>query len=221
MKIITGYDFEGLLNYSENILGVPKELIFEQGCIRFVDNIELDRSETFLILCGVTENGAFGMGIARLLINLGKNVVVYIVDMMNESENIFENNKNILKKMKADIRYISTLEDLEKFSEKLNTINTVIDAITGIKHIRFEGPTEYIIELVNNSGKYVISVDLPSGMDYDTGNCQTTCIIPNKVVTFEYMKKGLKKLELIQGYEIVVEKIGIPKKAKQKILSEE
>ncbi|MGH0052505.1 MAG: NAD(P)H-hydrate epimerase [Sphaerochaetaceae bacterium] len=65
------------------------------------------------------------------------------------------------------------------------------------------------IEIVNESGKPVIAVDIPSGLNGDTGQPMGTAVKARWTVTFHRMKKGLANAEEYTG-EVIVEDIGIP-----------
>ena len=63
--------------------------------------------------------------------------------------------------------------------------------------------------MINNESKQIISVDIPSGIDGDTGKPMGICVKADKTVTFHKMKKGLLNCGAYAG-EIIVEDIGIP-----------
>ncbi len=66
----------------------------------------------------------------------------------------------------------------------------VIDSVFGTGLTReVEGIYKDAFSLVNQMGKYILSIDIPSGMDSDTGKILGIAIKPNKTVTFQLMKK--------------------------------
>ena len=52
-----------------------------------------------------------------------------------------------------------------------------------------------IIDDINNSKAYVVSVDVPSGMDPDSGAVLDKCVDADLIVTFHDLKKGLEKFK--------------------------
>ena len=96
--------------------------------------------------------------------------------------------------------------------------NIIIDGIlgTGITGDIRE-PYATAINFINQTDCYKFAVDVPSGLDPQTGetaNIYTKC---NMTVTFHKMKKGIPKRKDLTG-EIFVEKIGIPPEAENDIL---
>jgi len=78
----------------------------------------------------------------------------------------------------------------------------------GLKR-NIEGLYFEVIKMINNESKQIISVDIPSGIDGDTGKPMGICVKADKTVTFHKMKKGLLNCGAYAG-EIIVEDIGIP-----------
>lgn len=215
MDYIKRKDFEDIQKYNILELGIKKEVFVEKAALKVIKNIDLLHRETFAIVCGITENGAYGLSIARNLIALNKYVEIYIVDNTKEASDDFKIQFDIIKKMNIEVNYLETIEELELFSSKLKKVNTIIDAITGIEFDNiFRGPTEYIIDTINKSRIYTISVDLPSGMDYDTGKVHVAYVDCDLVVTFEKTKLGLENVSNIHKFEVKVEKLGFVKRGK-------
>ena len=94
----------------------------------------------------------------------------------------------------------------------------IIDGIlgTGISG-QIREPYSSAINFINNSNTYKLAVDVPSGLDPDTGNTANIVVKANLTVTFHKMKKGMQKRNDLCG-EIIVEKIGIPQEAEEGVL---
>jgi len=92
----------------------------------------------------------------------------------------------------------------------INNADIIIDGIfgTGIKGIIGE-PHSSAIDAINRSKAYKVAVDVPSGLDPDTGKIHDKCVRADATITFHRMKKGLPSKKSICG-EIIVEPIGIP-----------
>jgi adenylate kinase family enzyme len=80
----------------------------------------------------------------------------------------------------------------------------IIDAILGIGiQGMLRNEISAIIDDINNSKAYKVSVDIPTGLDPDTGIVVDKCVNADLIVTFHDMKKGLEKLkdkECVKGW---------------------
>src|SRR5699024_8402652 len=132
----------------------------------------------------------------------------------------FKTNYTILKNIDADIYNISKEKDLSVLKNSLITSDIVIDSIFGTGLSRdIEGLFNKTIALINKKSKYIISVDIPSGLSANTGEVLGISIKANKTITFQLMKKGLieEKSKNLVG-QVIVEPIGMPQIAIQTIL---
>lgn len=207
MDIILREDYSKLLKYNIDQYKISYDLFIEHSAIKVLKNINLKLRETFAVISGITENGAIGLACARLLKSEKKYVEVYIVDNKDTATEEFKKQLELIKQLEININYLETLEELQNLSSDLNRVNTVIDAISGREYeSTFSGTTEYIIDCVNKSRIFTISIDLPTGMDYDTGETNLMRIDSDLVVTFHALKKGLINND---RFEVVVEKIGL------------
>lgn len=210
MSTISKKEFYDLLDYNINKIGITKSMIIENAAQKVVKHIDLDIRKTFAIICGVNMNGAYGLALARNLASEGKYVDIFIVETDNKYDEEFTKQFEIIKNIDLRINYLATIEELENFSKKLDRVNTIIDAITGIEHdLKFHGTTEYIIDVINKSRIYTISIDIPSGMDYDTGDTKIACIMSDLVVTFFKSKIGIEKNIGLHRFTVKIENIGL------------
>jgi len=173
-------------------------------------------SKRILVFAGLGNNGGDGLVIARHLAGYGANVTVFL---LGEPDNIRSEecswNWSLLEKMKS-VKLLTggNLEDLNNLKFKI-----IIDGIlgTGISG-EIREPHASAIEFIN--GKVwggVVAVDVPSGLNPDTGEANKRCVNANMTVTFHRMKIGMPKAKDMCG-KIFVEKIGIPPEAEIGVL---
>jgi len=168
-----------------------------------------------LVFAGLGNNGGDGLVIARHLAGYGANVTVFL---LGEPDNIRSEecswNWNLLEKMKS-VKLLTggNLEDLNNLEFKI-----IIDGIlgTGISG-EIREPHASAIEFINEKADHVVAVDVPSGLNPDTGETNQVCVNANITVTFHRMKVGMPKAKDVCG-EIFVEKIGIPLEAEIGVL---
>ena len=139
-----------------------------------------------------------------------------IVVLLGESEKIKTEesqwNWKLLEKM-SSVKLISGTSS--NFDYKADII---IDGIlgTGISG-EIREPYSSAINFINSSDSFKFAVDVPSGLDPDTGNTANIVVKADLTVTFHKMKKGMPKSNDLCG-EIIVEKIGIPPEAEEGVL---
>ena len=78
-------------------------------------------------------------------------------------------------------------------------------------------PHSSAITFINKSSAFKLTVDVPSGVDPDTGNKNSPHVVADITVTFHRMKVGMPKAKDVCG-EIFVQKIGIPPEAETGVL---
>jgi len=173
------------------------------------------KSKNVLVFAGLGNNGGDGLVIARHLAGYGSNVTVFL---LVEADNIRSEecswNWNLLEKMES-IKLLTggNLEDLNNLEFEI-----IIDGIlgTGISG-EIREPQASTITYINKSNAFKLAVDVPSGVDPDTGNKNLPHVTANITVTFHRMKIGMQKRIDVCG-EIFVEKIGIPPEAEIGVL---
>ena len=170
-------------------------------------------SKNVLIFVGMGNNGGDGLVMARHLAGYGAKVTVML---LGQPENIKTEESNwnwsILQKMPS-VKLMSG--DSMNFDFKPDVI---IDGIlgTGITG-EIREPYASAINYINETNCFKFAVDVPSGLDPQTGetaNIYTKC---DMTVTFHKMKQGIPKRKDLTG-ELFAEKIGIPPEAEEGIL---
>ena len=172
--------------------------------------------EGILVFAGLGNNGGDGLVIARHLAGYGLNVTVFL---LGEPDNIRSEecswNWNLLEKMKS-VKLLTggNLEDLNNLE-----FGVIVDGIlgTGIAG-EIREPHASAIKFINGKEwRDVVAVDVPSGLNPDTGETNQVCVNANMTVTFHRMKIGMPKAKDMCG-KIFVEKIGIPPEAEIGVL---
>jgi len=209
MESISCQEMKEMDSYAINTVGIPSIVLMENAALKVINNIDLNYNN-YTVVCGRGNNGGDGLAIARHLIIKGKKVRIYIAGDLKSGTEDFNINLNILKNLKAEIINIKDEKELLQLKEDLSVSDITIDALFGIGLKRnIEGLYLEIIKMINNESKQIISVDIPSGIDGDTGKPMGICVKADKTVTFHKMKKGLLNCGNYTG-EIIVEDIGIP-----------
>ena len=219
MITISCEEMKAMDSYAIENIRIPSIVLMENAAIKVVDNIDLDKTASFTVVCGVGNNGGDGLAIARHLILNEKKVDLFIIGNLHKGTKDFNVNLNILKNMEIEFNNINSEIELKSLKESLVKNDLTIDSIFGIGLTREVGDIfKEVIFLINNHSNKILSVDIPSGLDGDTGEVLGISVKANKTITFHLPKKGLLKNKECTG-EIIVEPIGIPEKATNAILN--
>ena len=218
MISISCEEMKAMDSYAINNIGIPSIVLMENAALKVINNIDLNNIDSFTIVCGVGNNGGDGLAIARHLILSGKTVDLFIIGNLEKGTKDFNINLNILNNIDVDFININHEKDLDTLKKSIINNNMTIDSIFGIGLTRDVGGLFYdVIQIINQYSKDILSVDIPSGLDGNTGEALGISVKANKTVTFHHMKKGIVNRPIYTG-KVIVEDIGIPKKATEIIL---
>lgn len=163
------------------------------------------------IVCGKGNNGGDGFVVARLALLAGYEPRVVIVGGLDE----LKGDPAIFLKAYRNLGGSAVAASSEAVAQRevaaLRDCAVLVDALlgTGI-HGEVTGPPRAAIDAWPEV--YTIAVDLPSGLDADTGEVCGNCVRADITVTFQYPKQGLVMPEAKRYVgRLVVADIGIPK----------
>ncbi len=215
----------GVEDNNSEWLGIPKNLLMECAGYSFtqkiIEHYNLKPYQRVIIFSGLGNNGGDSFVIARHLSSMKiyiDLILVGVPEKIRTEESRL--NWNIIQNLSLaiQIRVIKDSSEFKKLQVELNKIkiDLIIDGLlgTGIKG-KIREPISSAIDLINDfqsQGKNIASIDVPSGMNPDTGNILDKAVKADFVVTFHKLKKGLNEnTEYIKKVE--VSPIGIPLEA--------
>ena len=193
-------------SFAINELKIPSIVLMENAAISFVKHID-ENEDNFLIICGKGNNGGDGYAIARQLFSKGKNVKIFCISNENMS-NDCSINYEICKNMGIEIFY-----EIEELDKLLLNCNVVIEGIFGTGlNSEIKGIYREIIEKINavSNNKKIYSIDIPSGINGDTGEIMGISIKADITISFVTYKKGFLNSK-IKNYlgKVIIENIGL------------
>jgi NAD(P)H-hydrate epimerase len=160
------------------------------------------RDLKFVIAAGTGGNGGGGLCAARHLHNRGFSVALLLTKPVESYSGPAGVQLNILRNAGL------VPSPPEQINEELSSANIILDALIGYSLIGAPGGrTKKLIEAINASGKPVLSLDLPSGLDATTGKTPGAVVSASATLTLALPKPGL--VDLIAG-ELYLADIGIP-----------
>lgn len=212
MRVVTSKEMQELDRRAIEELGIPSLTLMEnagRGVAEIVMEIAPANS-SILILCGKGNNGGDGLVAARYLAERGFGVTVLLFCEPSELKNDPTVNFKKLSELKVLAKILGSDTDYDTL---LQNASLVIDALFGVGLKRkIEEPYASAIAVVNRSGKKVVAIDVPSGLDADTGEVLGIAVKASVTATLALAKKGLyagKGPEYSGAIRIV--DIGIPK----------
>jgi NAD(P)H-hydrate epimerase len=177
-------------------LGTSTSLLMENAG-RVVAEVTRDylgdiEKQQILCLIGAGNNGGDGLVAARYLREYGANVTVYLCSPRPAEDT----NLQLVKDSDISCIEASSDKNLKKLDEILATTACIIDGLLGTGRMRpLEGVFQKTLEKVNaaKAARHLalIAIDLPSGMDADTGAIDPACPTADVTVTLAFPKPGL------------------------------
>lgn len=222
MKLVTAEEMRSLDEEAIKKIGIPSIVLMENAGLKTAQIIEKEYSplkgKSVYIFCGPGNNGGDGMVVARHLFNQGIKVKIFLLGKKEKLEKDAARNLAITEKMGISIKEIISSEDLEPLKKELEGIEVVVDALlgTGSKGAP-RGLMKEAITLINKYSKNILALDIPTGVDTDTGGVAGEAVKADHTITFVYPKRGLY---LYPGMDyagnIKVVDIGIPSTLEEK-----
>jgi NAD(P)H-hydrate epimerase len=168
--------------------GIPGILLMENAGFQAAraarELLPLPRARPVAIVCGTGNNGGDGLVLARHLAALGAKVTVYLA---GKAGRIAGAARTMLEAWQG--RGGTCLEELPA---SLEGYALVVDAVVGTGSSgALRSPAKEAVELINRASCPVLSLDLPSGVDADTGAVAGPAVRASMTVTFAALKPGL------------------------------
>jgi len=187
----------------ESESGIPRINLMENAG-RSVYNVIRQRfdlkDKKILVVCYHGNNGGDGFVAARYLCDEAETDILFIGDENKLKKEALAN----FRKLEHNEKVQFLLDDEVDFGE----YEIIVDAILGIGiKGRLNREISAVIDDINNSGAFKVSIDIPTGLDPDTGDIVDRSVNADLIVTFHDLKKGLEKME----DKVVVADIGLPK----------
>jgi hydroxyethylthiazole kinase-like uncharacterized protein yjeF len=187
MRYVTGAEMREL----EKRSGLSVAQLMENAGRAVAEEIPEDGGK-IMVICGTGNNGGDGLVAARYL----KNCEVFLL-----GEPGTEESRKNLKKLDKSIVF----RDLEELYNKIGKAGVIVDALlgTGVRG-KLREPVKTIVQKINESRAYVVSIDIPSGLNTDLGVAEGIEVRADLIVSLYPPKRGLEERN-----NVLVRRIGI------------
>lgn len=212
MYLVTSEQMKQLDRYTIDQIGIPSLVLMEnagRAIAEVVAQLEMERggeAKPWMILVGKGNNGGDGIVAARHLKMLGFEAeLLYAVDPSKLGE-------EAAKQRDIAMHYGISATSFSRGEINWKAYAGIVDGLLGTG---FSGsprePYASLIREANNSGLPIVAIDIPSGVNADTGEIYDPCIRANVTIALAFMKKGLSQYPAADYCgEIKVKDIGIP-----------
>ena len=216
MKVVTAEQMGNIDRNAANV-GLPTEVLMENAGRKVAEEtrklIGDIMGKNILVFAGPGNNGGDGLVAARYLNDFGAEVSLYLCSQR------LNDDKNLILVQERDIPILNVKEDegFKGLDNRLNSSEVVVDAIFGTGRSRaIEGTYKQILDKIiaekkKNPSLYIVAVDMPSGMDANTGAVDPSCPQANATITLGYPKPGLYNFPGAEkAGNVIIADIGIP-----------
>lgn len=197
MKHVTAFEMSRIDERAIREFGIPSLLLMENaGAACALEALRMAGEKSPVIFAGKGNNGGDGFVAARHLANRGlKPVVCYFQKPAGMKPDPLVNFR-ILEKMKVSLIDCSGELPARSVTRALKNAGVVVDALFGTGLSKpVSGIFETVIAMINEAGVKVLAVDIPSGLNSDTGEVMGCCVKAAVTVTLGLPKRGFLKRE--------------------------
>ncbi len=218
MKVATAEQMQELDRKAIETYRIPGMILMEnagKGAAEVISHTFPDlHKKKIAIIAGKGNNGGDGLVIARYLLNQGISVRVYLLTDPKGLRGDAETNFHIFHRMKGEVIPVPSSKDYMKVKKDLEKFDILVDGIFGTGlDAEVRGYYREVIDHLNTVQRPMVAVDIPSGLDADTGKPLGTAIRAFLTITFGLPKIGHlipPGLDYVGKVEVI--DIGIPKR---------
>ena len=175
-------------------IGMPRLLLMEHAGLAVARAARMmlpSLARPILVCCGTGFNGGDGLAAARHLSAWGYRLRLVLAgapERLREEPAIYA---TILQRLGVTIHSVTSIAHCAQMEPAFQACGLILDALLGIGMAgAVREPTASLIAAVNRSGVPVLAVDVPSGLDADTGTAQGIAVNATATVTFGRPKRG-------------------------------
>lgn len=205
------------MELNSEYLGVTHSMLMQNAgreVARVVTSNEKVKGKRIVILCGLGGNGGDGMVAARYLHEEGAAVEVYLLGSENDISNretII--NWGILKNLQEISRGVLKTESSVRKTKSIIDADIIIDGMMGFGlKSRLREPIISGVEMFNKSTAKKYAIDVPTGINSDTGEIHGKAVNADVTIALHGPKKGTLAVKELVGKTKIVS-IGIPAEA--------
>lgn len=197
MKLVTAKEMKALDVQAQNDYAMPGILLMDNAAQAVAEAVHEAltalEGERVVIFCGGGNNGGDGLGAARWLQSYGVSVRVFVVGAaLDAVQGDAALELAMFTKAGGRVEALSTEDDWVLAELAASKADVLVDALLGTGfHGELEGDVLRACELLNKSEKYILAVDIPTGVNADNGAVSENAVRADHTVTMALVKTGL------------------------------
>ncbi|MDF7637206.1 NAD(P)H-hydrate epimerase [Leuconostocaceae bacterium ESL0958] len=185
-QLVTTTEMQAISDYTIETVGIAPAVLTERAALATLEVLGASsfHLENVLVLVGLGSNGADGLAVARLLHQQGVPVTIQFVGNVHRAN----------EAVKEQLAIAEAVGVPRSEKSDFNQASLIIDAIfgTGLNNALPEG-LQKMIKAANHIGKPVLALDLPTGIDPNSGQILGAALNASTTVSFGYQKIGTTK----------------------------
>ena len=195
MKIVSAQEMRDMDRRASTEFYIPSIVLMENAGLRVVEAVQTAlagiKLPRVVVIAGKGNNGGDGFVVSRHLINSGFQVDTFLLGDPSKLTPDAALNFRILQSISDRVFVVLGTDELQGLLASLLGCDLVVDAIYGIGfHGEMPSLESEVVKMVNQSGKPVVAVDIPSGVEADTGKVRGEAIRATWTVTMALPKKA-------------------------------
>jgi hydroxyethylthiazole kinase-like uncharacterized protein yjeF len=191
MKVSSVEQMREMDRHAIENLGISEEILMENAGRASFQILSREfgvAGRRFCIFCGIGNNGGDGLVVARHILSGGGTPRVFLVGDPERFQGAAKTNMAIVARLPIEVKRVKEIAALRP---AVVHSDGIVDALFGTGLDReVSGIYREVIELINMSGKPILSLDIPSGVSGDTGEVMGTAVRADHTVTFGLPKIG-------------------------------
>jgi hydroxyethylthiazole kinase-like uncharacterized protein yjeF len=184
LPVVTASEMRALDRVTIDEIGIPALTLMETaGRAVAAAALEISRGTTVAVVCGPGNNGGDGFVVARVLRAAGCDAIAYLASPEAKLTGDAATHLAILERSGGVVRMIDTPAALAALADEIADAAVTIDALFGVGLSRaIEGHFAEVVATINR-GRRRLALDLPSGLDTDTGRVLGVVVRAERTVT--------------------------------------
>jgi len=198
LRVVTASEMREIDRKAIEECGIPSLDLMERagaGAAHVIAAVGIRKADPVVILCGKGNNGGDGFVAGRYLNEWGAKVTCWLIGERDELTSDALRNLVIAEDAGVGVRPFRLGNSEDELQQQLSKAPWAVDALLGTgSRGRLRDPIRSLTRLLNRAPSRVFALDIPTGMNADSGEVDPDCVRSDMTITFGFPKRGLYTL---------------------------